>query len=492
MNEKTVTDAKINNFAEMESVLSVKTAREEGLLSLFGHFSLGNVLRHLSLEKKDGVSALTLILALCLFRINGLSVFAAYKNRFYNMLSCGKNCFYRMMTRPQMDWRRLLLGVVCRFNAILRKEKVEDTGRPHCYIIDDTLLGKTGRTMECVSRVFDHVSGRCVLGFKLLLLAVTDGVSTIPVDFSLHREKGKKGDYGLTAKDRKRQFTVRRKKESPDKQRVEECDRSKLDMAVELVRRAWKRGIRADFVLADSWFAYESVIKEIRKIAGGAVHYIGLARNGNVKYDVRGQQNNAKILTVKYQREAKQCRKYKCKYIALRGKLGSQPVRIFLIKYGRRESWNVLLSTNLRMSFVKAFEIYQLRWNIEVLNKECKEYLGLGQWQGRDFNGQIADCTLCFITYTVLALGKRFSDYETMGELYRSQRDELLALTLWSRVLQAISSLLDCLAELLGLSTEELMTALLSCDKSARELLLALRIVHENRRLDSSATAYIF
>jgi len=48
------------------------------------------------------------------------------------------------------------------------------------------------------------------------------------------------------------------------------------------------------------------------------------------------------------------------------------------------------------MSFVKAFEVYQNRWNIEVMNKETKQYLGLGSYQGCDFNGQIADATLCY------------------------------------------------------------------------------------------------
>ena len=56
------------------------------------------------------------------------------------------------------------------------------------------------------------------------------------------------------------------------------------------------------------------------------------------------------------------------------------------------------------MSFVKAFEVYQIRWNIEVMNKETKQYLGLGGYQGCDFNGQIADATLCYLTYIVLAL----------------------------------------------------------------------------------------
>ncbi|EJW89625.1 hypothetical protein EVA_22268, partial [gut metagenome] len=88
------------------------------------------------------------------------------------------------------------------FLAILRKEHAEHEESPRCYILDDTTLEKTGRYIENVSRVFDHVSGRCVLGFKLLLLAFSDGTSTLPVDFSLHREKGKNGNFGLTKEER--------------------------------------------------------------------------------------------------------------------------------------------------------------------------------------------------------------------------------------------------------------------------------------------------
>ena len=199
-------NAKIEKLSEMEKVLSVKEATNAQLLFLFSRFGLGNLLRHLSLEKHDGIDAVTLILSLCLFRINGCSIFSAYRNRFHGLLDTGKNCFYRMMLRPSMDWRRLLIGVVCRFEAILRKEHSE-TGKPvRCFIIDDTTLEKSGIAMENISRVYDHVSGRCLLGFKLLLLAVSDGISTLPVDFSLHREKGKEGAFGLSEKQRKKRM----------------------------------------------------------------------------------------------------------------------------------------------------------------------------------------------------------------------------------------------------------------------------------------------
>ena len=463
-------NAKIEKLSEMEKVLSVKEATNAQLLSLFSRFGLGNLLRHLSLEKHDGIDAVTLILSLCLFRINGCSIFSAYRNRFHGLLDTGKNCFYRMMLRPSMDWRRLLIGVVCRFEAILRKEHSE-TGKPvRCFIIDDTTLEKSGIAMENISRVYDHVSGRCLLGFKLLLLAVSDGISTLPVDFSLHREKGKEGAFGLSERQRKKQYRYVREASNPDKIRMSECDRSKLDVAVEMLKRAWKYGIRANYVLADSWFTCEGLISQVRELAGRTVHYIGLAKMDRTRYKVNGKLHNAHELVAMYRRDVKQCRKYKCLYVSLRGSIGTQPVRIFLIKYGKNEHWNILLSSDVSIKFINAFELYQIRWNIEVLNKECKSYLHLGDYQGRNFNGQIADCSLCFITYIVLALGKRFSSYETMGELFRAEKEQLLALTLWNRVLACIEKLLKCLSDVFGMTPEQILGGLLENEKAMSEL----------------------
>jgi hypothetical protein len=473
-------NAKIDKFSEMEKVLSVKNDTNDGMIALFGRFGIGNLLRHLSMEKKSGIDAVTLIVSLCLFRMNSLSIFSAYRDRFHGLLDYGKNSFYRMMLRPSMDWRRLLIGMSCRFEAILRKNGAEHHDSPRCYILDDTTLEKTGRAIEKVGRVFDHVSGRCVLGFKLLLLAVSDGVSTLPVDFSLHREKGKDESYGLTSKERKEQYRCRRKSSDPDRIRAEECDMSKMDVAVEMLLRAWKYKIRAQYLLADSWFTCERLIGAVRDIGRGAVHYIGLGKMGKTRYMVRGRLHNAAELVALNERDAHQCRRYRCLYIALRGYLGGQPVRIFLIKYGRNKHWNILLSSDTDITFVRAFELYQMRWNIEVLNKECKGYLNLGRYQGRNLNGQIADCTLCFITYTVLALGKRFSDYETMGEMFRAERELILTLTLWRRVLSCVEQLLTALSEIFDIDPNQMMQCLLNDEKRAQQLKIIINALMQD------------
>ena len=64
------------------------------------------------------------------------------------------------------------------------------------------------------------------------------------------------------------------------------------------------------------------------------------------------------------------------------------------------------------------------------------------------------------MTYIVLAIDKRLNDYETMGALFEEQRESLMALTLWQRLLAIIKRLLEVLADMLGISYEELSASI--------------------------------
>lgn len=54
-----------------------------------------------------------------------------------------------------------------------------------------------------------------------------------------------------------------------------------------------------------------------------------------------------------------------------------------------------------------------------------------------------------------MALEKRFFEYETMGELFENMEEDLMALTLWKRVLYCIKRLLEVLCEHLGVTIDE-------------------------------------
>jgi len=73
-------------------------------------------------------------------------------------------------------------------------------------IFDDSPIEKSGKKIEAVSKMHDHVTGRYIFGYKLLICGYWDGGSFIPVDFSLHRERG-----GELDKARKKRNRAKRK-----------------------------------------------------------------------------------------------------------------------------------------------------------------------------------------------------------------------------------------------------------------------------------------
>ena len=417
------------------------------------------------------------ILAMMVFRILGETIGFMSKTKFYDILEVGKNCFYRLLARPEMDWRILLLSMARRFQNIVRKEKAEEINAHKCYIIDDTTVSKTGLHFEGLSRVFDHVLGKCVLGYKLLILAFFDGRSTYTVDLSIHRESGKKGDYSLSREERSMQFHKERIEGKPDYERFKELDTKKSDNVVRMIERAYKGGIRAAYALMDTWFVKAPLVCAVRKIGGGAVHVVGRLAMGKDRYAVGSRRYNVHELIALHGREAVVCRKYKCMYFEQRVMMGDTCVKIFFIRVGRNKNWDAIVTTDTHMKFVEAFEIYQIRWNIEVLIKECRQYLGLGSYQGTDFDEQIADCTLCLMTHMILTLGQRFNEYEALGELFRATRREMFELTQWRRTLEIIKNLLNVLAINLCINVADTMEDLMQSTQVISELEAILNIL---------------
>jgi len=91
-----------------------------------------------------------------------------------------------------------------------------------------------------------------------------DGTMFIPIDFSIHRSKGRnnKKPYGLAPKHYNKQFKKKRAANTPSFKRKKELNSSKINMAIKMIKRAVKHNITADYVLADSWFTCWELVKE--------------------------------------------------------------------------------------------------------------------------------------------------------------------------------------------------------------------------------------
>ena len=384
------------------------------------------------------------------------------------LMNAQKDVFYRFVSNPSVTWRKALWSISSQLWNKIRMRSASQ-GEDTCLIIDDTDFHKTGKAVENIGRVYSHLEHKCVLGFKCLLMAVTDGKSQLLLDFSLVGEPGKKGNHGLSAKE-----IARRKKFEHDsemyKEREDEYRMSKIELAKQMIGRAIKNKVRFRYVLADSWFTCTDIIRFI-KSRHVKCHWLGMIKvgksdkgQGKTRFKTEYGEISASTL-VKRAKEKKQIRysrKLRSYYIVADASLEGIPVRIFLIKRGREGQWNGLLTTDISLDFFKAWELYTRRWSLEVVIKDCKQYLGLGKCQSTNFACQIADTTICAIRYNILSVAKRFCDYETIGGLFREATKETVQLSVAQQIWGYLQEIVSEIAQLFGLLDEEIYEALIN------------------------------
>jgi len=100
-----------------------------------------------------------------------------------------KNPYYDVLGNEHISWRTILYLFAKRYMN-LSGRIVEFKGKIRALIFDDSPIEKSGKKIEAVSKMHDHVTGRFLFGYKLLVCGYWDGNNFIPVDFSLHRERG--------------------------------------------------------------------------------------------------------------------------------------------------------------------------------------------------------------------------------------------------------------------------------------------------------------
>jgi hypothetical protein len=129
-------------------------------------------------------------------------------------------------------------------------------------------------------------------------------------------------------------------------------------------------------------------------------------------------------------------------YYQYTGELDGMKVKIFITKRGVNGAWHTILSTDTSLTFIKAMEIYNTRWTIEVFFKEAKQLLGLGKCQSTYFDVQVAQTTITMIQYLMLSLKHRMEAYETIGGIFKNVKQDFIEHKLNERIMAVINEIL--------------------------------------------------
>lgn len=242
---------------------------------------------------------------------------------------------------------------------------------------------------------------------------------------------------------------------------------SKGERLIVMVKRAIKARIPFEYLLVDSWFTNTALVEFVRKSRYG-FHLLGMARMGRTKYVTEewGELNAKAIIgKLEKRKEVRYSRKHRCHHASVAVTLGKYKVKLFFCRRGKRESWRILLTTDLGLDFLKAYEIYSMRWSIEVFFSDSKRHLDLAGCSARDFTSQIAHVSLVMVRYNLMAYVKRSMDYETIGGLFKDIFEGVHELTVVEKIWAIILEVVAVVANLLNTDEETLMTQILEDDR---------------------------
>ena len=308
----------------------------------------------------------------------------------------------------------------------------------------------SSKSVELLARVFDHTVGHCIRGYNLLALGWTDGFSFIPVAFNLLTSPNKDNRY-QEAKDGIDHRTV------GYKTRMESM-LHKPEAAFRLVQSALAAGIRAEYLLMDSWFTTEPFIGRIRDLG---LEVIGMAKNGQQKYWFRGRLYTlGGLMHLVPSWNPKEC--YGSLSVCTRYQ--RIPLRVVFVRNRNKRSECIfLLSTDCSLSDEEIIRIYGNRWKIEVCFKASKSLFKLGrEFQSRDYGASVCHTAIVFTRYILLEWMKRQEkDPRSYGQLFYDMCDDVKDMEL-GEALKSLMTLFGKLLADLSVESTKLVKSLLS------------------------------
>jgi putative transposase len=218
-----------------------------------------------------------------------------------------------------------------------------DLGKGY-WMIDDTLLEKHSDGLEGVSKLWDTKLGAYILALNVVLLSWSDGKHKIPIAFMIHSETEEK--------------------------------ESKIDLAIKLLGYAKTLKLKARYVLFDSWYGAEKLMKKVRTLGW---HYVTRLKK-NRKLGGRPVKNY-----------------YRHPYWQAQDKLeGNIKVKVFR----RGSKYFATSDTSLEWKAVK--KLYRIRADIEEIIKVLKQECGWKSCQQRSLHTYSQHLRLGMFAYLLL------------------------------------------------------------------------------------------
>jgi IS4 transposase len=348
-----------------------------------------------------------------------------------------KDVYYRLLQNSSYNWRKLLTLTTLKILKLLHK--LQEPSAIKVFIIDDTVEGKTGKYIEgSREALWSNKEKRKIRGINVVSLNYSDGYSNFMVDFTIAM-----GNY---ARVKLQEFTKELDFRTVAYKRRLELMKSKSQIAIDLVKRAIKAGIQADFLLVDSWYSKPAFIKEMNDLSLRVVTRIA---NNNKIWNFTDKEKTLNAIYNKYKelktvKKATYGKKIKFSYFSVIVEhKNAGIIKIVFIK--TKEQLIPIVSTDLSLNDEEIIEIYKRRWDIEQGYKDLRQHFGFGKEENRIYEALIARITLSFFAYNIVSYINRINhEPKTIGGLFKDLECELHTLAI---AMEAFIEILEKIAQ---------------------------------------------
>ena len=400
--------------------------------SYFAKLKVGSLLNRSGIVKTKGASPLEIFTIIFNLSFVGKNFYEGIvRNR---QIKIGKDAVYNFLNSSTYNWRRFTLILFSKIYLLIRR-LLDENSPEEVLIFDDSPYDRSrSKKVELLAKVFDHSTMKYLKGFRLLTLGWSDGNSFLGIDFALLSSAKQNNRYNEINPDVD-------KRTCGYKRRIEAITKS-TELLEPMLKRALETGVKAKYLLMDSWFSMPIVVATLRK----HIHVICMMKDQyNWLYEYQGKKLRLSDL---YSKLTKKRGKAKIKAEVIVKASNGKKIKIVFVPGDKKRGWLALLSTDLDLPGEEIVRLYGKRWDIEVFFKMCKQHLQLvKEIQIRNYDGLIGHTSLVIARYNLLSLFQReHVDQRSFGDLFRACHDELTNisfLTALQRIMIMVKSFLQ-------------------------------------------------
>ena len=282
-----------------------------------------------------------------------------------------QSCLNRFITRPKWDIRKV---------DNIRQTELIGKKNEGILSLDDSLIEKWGKDMEGAGYLHDPTTKDNVFGHGIVSTFYSNGDCKLPVYFELYLKKETAESLDIWFK-------------------------TKIQIGIELIEKALVR-LTPEAIVFDSWYFSKELTNYI---ASRNLTWVTMAKlNRLIIVDNQWCQLSRFWKTIPKDQFSRinieiDEKKFKWFYETIVTMKNMGTVKIVLLKKRKNsKKCTILVSNNLVIPGLQILKYYKIRWDIEVFYRDCKQHLGMGEYQTRKLAAVVIHLHLVFLAYSLL------------------------------------------------------------------------------------------